>query len=380
MMGGMKRMLFAACVLCAALLGASCSGKKAASGLPELPELTGAQKNHAWFAFAEDGFVPVDLPQNAASVAERPWTEAVRISSTAASYALVNHLGMLTFSGADVQLYPDASFFTQVTADELVVCGGQPVFYLYRSSFFNPDDAPAAERPFRPFLVEFNTASRLFYPLVSYENLGLDDADQISGYFWDGQTWACAAKRTEPDRIEFSYFFWEPLIPLTDMNPVLNTQGLFTFRPSTEKEYRDLNMPFLFQDAPDVLKSLLSSIPTEFSFYIVWKDGSGTSARSYFQAGAGGAPLSAHAAVYPAQFPGESNLTVALFADGTTYVRRGSDLAAFRLPLLPAGYVYGDFALSGPCLYVAWEQNSFYKTGRAGFLQVDLDAVFHQLQ
>ncbi len=357
----------------------SCSRKTQAVFMQDLPELTKSQKNHEWYYFTADNFVKVDLPQNSPSVHETAWTEAVRISGTNESFALVNHLGMLNFSGSDIKLYTDASFFSDVTAENIVVCNGQPVFYLYRSSFFNSDEKKSvAEQTFRPFLVEFNSASKLFYPLVSYENLGLDSGDQISGYFWNGQSWACAAKRTESNRTEFKYFFWEPLIPLTEMNPVLNTQSLFLFRPSDEKEYRELNMPFLFFDAPQELKDLLNSIPDEFSFYIMWKDGSGTSERSYYQAGNGSAPLNAHAAFYRAKLPGEKDTLIALFADGTTYVKR-ENLAAFRLPLLPPGYVYGDFALSGSYLYVSWEQNTFYKTGRAGFLQVDLDSVFAQL-
>ena len=48
---------------------------------------------------------------------------------------------------------------------------------------------------------------------------------------------------------------------------------------------------------------------------------------------------------------------------------------AFRLPLLPTGYTYGDFAVAGNTLYVAWEQTNFYKTSRAGFLSVNLAAI-----
>ena len=49
--------------------------------------------------------------------------------------------------------------------------------------------------------------------------------------------------------------------------------------------------------------------------------------------------------------------------------------AAFRLPLLPSGFSYGEEAISGNTLYVAWEESSFFKTGRAGFITVDLKPI-----
>ena len=50
---------------------------------------------------------------------------------------------------------------------------------------------------------------------------------------------------------------------------------------------------------------------------------------------------------------------------------------AIRLPKLPVGFVYSDFVISGSTLYVAWEESSFYETGRAGFLQVNLDRTLY---
>ena len=133
-------------------------------------------------------------------------------------------------------------------------------------------------------------------------------------------------------------------------------------------------MPRLFNSAPEDLKDLVSSIPSEFSFSVVWKNSEGTSPVQYFQQGSGGVPLNANAS-------SSEKYVAAVFADGTTYIQtRGEEEknAAFRLPLLPAGYVYGDFAISGDTMYVAWEQSSFYKTGRTGFLQVQLAAVLSQ--
>ncbi|HAK68980.1 MAG TPA: hypothetical protein DCM57_04875 [Treponema sp.] len=370
---------------CIALAG--CSKKEndtPPSPAEDLVELKPVQKNHVWYYFNGSDFAQTDLPQHTPEVMERPWTESTRIASAASAptgeskaYALVNRLGMLSFNGNEVKLHTDASIFSGVTADSLVFSEGKPVFYLYRSSFFNTDfenSVSAAVQPSRPFLVEFDSAANLFFPLVSYANLKLDDDQQIAGYFWDGKTWACSAKKTVDRRVEFSYFYWEPNAPITSLSPALSSSANFTFKSSTEEEYRTLNMPRLFNSAPEDLKDLVSSIPSEFSFSVVWKNSEGTSPVQYFQQGSGGVPLNANAS-------SSEKYVAAVFADGTTYIQtRGEEEknAAFRLPLLPAGYVYGDFAISGDTMYVAWEQSSFYKTGRTGFLQVQLAAVLSQ--
>ncbi|MBQ5385370.1 MAG: hypothetical protein IIU46_13100, partial [Treponema sp.] len=293
------------------------------------------------------------------------------------AYALVNRLGMLTFTENNVDLHTDASIFSGVTADSIVFCEGNPVFYLYRSSFFNTDfegSISNAVQPSRPFLVEYDTKAKLFYPLVSYGNLGLDDDQQVSGFFWDGKTWSCSAKKTvEGKRVEFIYFDWESKVPITELTPAISKKSDFTFRQSSEESYRLLNMPKFFSSAPDALKDLVSSIPSEFTFNVTWKNGSGTTPMQYYQQGSSSVPQYANAGA-------NERYTAAVFADGTTYLKQnGSDeVLAFRLPLLPAGYTYGDFAIAGNTLYVAWEQTNFYKTSRAGFLSVNLSAIVNQ--
>ena len=115
--------------------------------------------------------------------------------------------------------------------------------------------------------------------------------------------------------------------------------------------------------------------PAEFTFSVIWKSSLGTSPVQYFQQGNGAASLNANASA-------GKKYIAAIFSDGTSYIKTALDdkISAFRLPLLPAGYIYGDFAISGDTLYVAWEQSSFYKTGRAGFLQVNLQTVLSQLE
>ena len=364
----------------------SCRGKGAVEKV--LPEIKSTQKNHLWYCFDENGFVQTEGPQLSPQVLEKPWTEAVRISSAASApvtldgkdrgYALVNRLGMLMFTEKGIQLQKDTSIFSGVTADSMVFSNDRPVFYLYRSSFFNK----AAEngqlvtvQPSRPFLVELNPEAKVFFPLVTYSNLNLADDADIIGYFWDGKTWACSAKRILSDRVEFSYFYWVPDVPITDMSPALSSLGKNSFRPSSEDDFRALNMPKLFSQAPDELKGLLASIPADYTVSVLWRDGSGTTPVLYYQQGTGTAPLEACGALVPG-----CGYSVAVFSDGTTYIDTKEKKFAFRLPLLPAGYSYGEFALAADKLYVAWEQSSFYKTGRSGFIEVSLPDVIKMVQ
>lgn len=346
-------------------------------------------KSHTWYAFNETGFEKIDLPQNAKAVVERPWTESVRISSAGSvipskdgrpkgpydAYALVNKRGLLAFANDRIDFYRDDSIFMNDTVDSMVFSGGMPVFYLFRSTFFNENlDARSSLHQSRPFLVEFNPSSKVFYPLVSYGNLKLGDEDQISGFFWNGNTWACASKKMSGAGVEFSFFDWQPLVALADLNPAMG-QETFLFNSISEDDYKKKNMPKLLDAAPDELKKLLSSIPDEYAFYVSWRDFSGTSPISYCQMGATAFMLNAHGGVSP-----DSGYSVAVFSDGTTYVKRlGEDkvCCAFRLPLLPSGFTYGEEAVSGNTLYVAWEESSFFKTGRAGFIAVDLKAVIN---
>ncbi len=378
--------------LCIALLCVSCSNKET-KGIP-IQTIQEHEKNHAWYYFTDSTFLPIDRPQNVPVNIERPWTEAVRISSSATepktktAYAVVNRLGILEMTKDKMELYGDNTLFPLNTADALVFSDGTPVFYLYKSTFFNQDmlslpqftstEDTTLPQLSRPFLIEFNTQSKTMYPLVSYDNIHLTNEDQITGLFWNGKTWVCSAKHMSNEGVAFSYFKWEPLVPLTELSPALNKDSVI-FYNSSAQEYRSVNTPSLFEKAPQEIRTLLSSIPKSYSFYLTVKDADGTSPKSYYHEGTDEKTANAFAAT-----KGACGFTIALFPDGTTYVsyeQNGKEkISAFRLPLLPQGCSYGDFSLAENTLYVAWEESNFYKTGRAGFLSVDLADVLKLTQ
>lgn len=379
--------MFLCCVCTAALI--SC---KKESGTPITPTTISdfgvaleTTKSHVWYAFTSTGFDQVTSPKDVADVFMQPWTEVPRIASAASAptaqasssfdaYALVNKRGLLCFKGDDVSFFEDDSLFASDTADALVFSDGKPVFYLYRSTFFNQTlERPSLLHETRPFLAEFDPSSRIFYPLVSYANLGLDQADQVAGYFWDGQTWACAAKKPlKSGGFEFTYFYWQPLVALSQIAPAIAVgQEFCRFSALDEAGYKALNSPRFFADAPEQLQSLLATVPEGFSFHVSWRDASGVSPQSYLRRGGEDLLLSCHGGV-------SSRYCTAVFSDGTVYAKRAgteSPVVAFKLPKLPAGFSYGEQAVAGDTLYVAWEESAFFKTGRAGFIKVRLTDI-----
>ena len=341
------------------------------------------EKSHRWFYFTDNSVEEVELPKNVPDRLLKPWTEQVRISSASSnpgsmeSYAVVNRLGILKFSQDGFKLFTDGILFDDCSADGLVYSSGKPVFYLFRSTFFNDKllrDGKSVDDGFgmRTFLMEFDPGSNVFLPLVSYENLGLGAHDQITGYFWNGKSWACSSKNMtlSNDSVEFSYFKWEPVLELSDMSPAISSEYI-VFSECSENEYRSMNTPKEFSSAPAEAASMLSSLGSDFPLYLKWNDGSGTSPVYYFQEGNGTTPVNGSG-----QSGRCGSASCIVFSDGTTYINgkigeKNVDMA-FRLPRLPQGFVYGDFVLCGKTLYVSWEECEFFETGKSGFIQVDL--------
>ena len=226
---------------------------------------------HQWYYFSGTEIKETDKPENTPEVMGKPWTEATRISSAASlipskenrnykysAFAILNKVGLICFDSDNFEISRDISIFTRESADSLVFSDGCPIFYLYRSTFFSNDlfSNQNIISEARPFLVLFNQDARIFFPLVSYKNLNLDNTDQVTKVIWNGSKWACSAKKQIDKGVEFSYFFWEPQIPLANLNPAMG-QETFLFKSMTEEEFKKVGMPKSFLKAPAELRSLL---------------------------------------------------------------------------------------------------------------------------
>ena len=376
-------------VLCALLSLASCRGKNRQTALSSSDTAPG-KKAHTWYCFDGGAIKEIDDVKRAPMQAEKPWTEAVRISSassalgdgneTPAAYALVNRLGMIVFTGSTFRLYTDAAVFADRTAGNLVFQNDTPIFSLYKSAFFNASLANNATGGVHQFLVLFDTASCVFYPLITCTALALPAESEITDFVWDGNVFVCSVKKSGDEKTDFSYLSVQPKIPLLSISPASAKSDLLISETDADA-YRSQATPVDIAFAPKRLQELASLVDEDTAFFVECRTAGGHSPRRYTNQKQNDdvSPLSANALI-------ADTYACLMFRDGTTYasgalygrhiVNDGKPVA-FRLPKLPEGFAYTSFAVSGTTMYAAWEESDFYKTGKSGFLSVDLEAILY---
>ena len=390
-----QNFLFTAAVSASLLIFAGCSKQNKAT-ISQIPENT---KHHSWYFFTEDGFEQTSLPQQSGISSLKPWTETLRASdaNTAADksgYMLVNRLGVIHFAKNESQqvqpvLIQDYELFSNSTASNLIFDNENPYFTLSRSSFFNKEASLSekgnAQDSNRPFLVRISQELKAFYPIVTYGDLRLSGGGEITGTFFDGNSFFASIKKIKNSKTEFTYINFSANSSLESLSPFTKDEKI-TIQETSEENYRLLNSPKKFSDSPKRLRSLLSSIPQTFSFSVECKNSSGTSPKTFISGYDLGSENAENSFLINAHAIIADDWICAVFSDGTTYFNGALDgepilnngkNAAFRLPKLPQNYIYGPFCISGTTLAVAWEESDFYKTGRSGFLTVDLKKVLY---
>lgn len=375
---------FLALILSLFFLLMSCDTNKKAvhAETAEITEL----KAHQWYCFSRTGISEVDLPQNTPEIAILPWTEAVRMMSAGSrsgvACALVNRLGVLDFSSGRPELVRDVQLFTDVTADSLLFTLDGPVFHLYRNAHFNtaPKNLPGEERP---LLVRYDASQRLCVPVLSYADFGIPDGAEMTSILPKDGGWLAVVKTAGQDKTDFKYMrFSSPEEDGSIPNP---DAAAITATEIDADTFRVAQMPLPFDDAPQLLKRLFEAVPQPFEFYLSCRTEGQAAAVLYDNTVAnspvGGFTSQGCAVVFP------DSGAVAVFSDGTVYASNTllkGDLSAegvtvFRLPRLPAGFVYGELVVCGSMMYVAWEESDFYKTGRSGFIAVNMEEVSRHL-
>lgn len=376
-------------VVCAVLSLASCREKNRQTALSS-SDIVSGEKAHAWYCFDGGAVKEIDDVRNAPMQAEKPWTEAVRISSassalgdgnkTPCAYAVVNRLGMLVFSGSSFRLYTDSAVFADETAGNLVFQNDMPIFSLYKSTFFNASLANNASGGVHHFLVLFDTASRVFYPLITCTALSLPAESEITDFVWDGNVFVCSVKKSAEEKTDFSYLSVQPTIPLLSISPSSVKSDLLVSETDAAA-YRSQAAPVNIAFAPKRLQELASLVDEDTAFFVECRTAGGHSPRRYTnqKQNDDASPLSANALI-------ADTYACLMFRDGTTYasgalyerhIVNGGKPVAFRLPKLPAGFAYTAFAVSGTTMYAAWEESDFYKTGKSGFLSVNLESILY---
>jgi hypothetical protein len=372
-----------------------CSCKKKTAQIPVQNAITVeiTKTNHAWYYFSNYTYHSVDRPQNAPLQAQKPWTESIRISSAnneactqyseSKAFAVVNRLGILSFNDEAITLSQDASLFTDRTAGNLVFLNNVPVYSVYKSAFFNdtilaPDYKNDSSSHL--FLLQFDSHAKISYPILNCNNITDKTNSEVTDFYWNGLEWCCSIKTISDIKNEFSYIRFKPLIPLLALSPS-TAEGKIDIEECDADFFRSCRVHHNYTDAPDRIKKLLSGFDTKLPFIIEVKNAGGSSSRIYENTVANSKEKELNAKAILS-----ANWSAALFEDGTLFLEgalpgkhilRSGKAVAIRLPKLPVGFIYSDFVISGTTLYAAWEESSFYKTGRAGFLQVNLERTLY---
>lgn len=384
-------------ISCAAffLILISCAQKKSPEQISvateEVVNLEKKNSTFEWFCLTRNGFEKIERPQKTPAIIKKPWTEALRISYMAQAaedspldvdansapkvFALVNHLGVIALGANEIKVYKDETIFANRSAEKIVFMNGTPVVSVYKNSFFN--EKISASEMFRPFLVQFAQDSGVFFPILTYENLALDERTQVNDFCWNGTQWFCSIKSSDENETKFEYLKFRPETTLLSISPERN---FISIEESSEDEFRAQRRPQKFSDAPERVKNLLNNLPANFNFYAECKIASGPTPHEYLRGKV------SSGAMRKATVQISDTWIAALFEDGTTFLNgalygkkilNGGKPIALRLPKLPSGYVYSDFGISGTQLFAAWEESEFYKTGRAGFIKVDLGKILY---
>ena len=285
-----QNFLFTAAVSASLLIFAGCSKQNKAT-FSQIPENT---KHHNWYFFTENGFEQTSLPQQSGISSLKPWTETLRASdaNTAADksgYMLVNRLGVIHFAKNESQqvqpvLIQDYELFSNSTASNLIFDNENPYFTLSRSSFFNKEaslsENSSAQDSNRPFLVRISQELKAFYPVVTYGDLRLSGGGEITGTFFDGNSFFSSIKKINNSKTEFTYINFSANSSLERLSPFTKDEKI-TIQETSEENYRLLNSPKKISDSPRRLRSLLSSIPQNFSFSVECKNSGGTSPKTF---------------------------------------------------------------------------------------------------
>lgn len=339
--------------LCSVLLVCSCTIRNKPADIPETPE----SSSSGWYYFSDQGIHAAESPAEIPQREFKPWTEAVRVSDAAVlpegPVFLINKLGVMTPGKRTVpaKLAEAPDYFPELTAAGFVQSANTTAVRLFRSTIFNSGDYASTD----VFLLGYSPLTGCFSPISLISDLDLPGGTQCAGFSAADTRWYASFKTEKDNRIEFSYFAFDSL-PVPG-----NPNGASAIDVSA---YQQAVMPEPLNAAPDRLQGIISRIPDDTPVSIkLYPSGEGTT--KTFVRNSGENIREGYALLY-GRFAG------LLFSDGTLYLDHDS-VEIYRLPALSDGYRYTSFIFSGDRVLAAWEEQRFYKTGRAGILEISLD-------
>lgn len=368
----------------------ACSKKSVVTEIKEPLPLEN-KDSHKWYYFSLDNINPIDKPKNAAERPFLPWTEARRVSSASTalnqngenlSYAVVNRLGLITFNNSGFKLSKDNNLFNDRTSGNLIFLNDVPIFSVYKSAFFNDtitDPFYKSDSQNHLFLIQFDSSSGIFYPIINCNNLTKLINTEITDFYWDGLDWACSLKTITDTKNIFSYINFRPSTSLLNLSPG-NADSCLEISESSLEEFKEKKTLKEISKAPQRIQKLLKGFSDKKNFYLELKKAGGVSPVKYQNS-----PSQKEDFLNAKGIIADSWSAI-LFEDGTLFLEgaipgkhilREGKTIALRLPKLPAGFIYSDFVISGSRLYAFWEEADFFNTGRAGMLEVNLENTLY---
>lgn len=349
--------------------------------------------NHRWFYFTETGFLETQSPSLAPEKTLEPWTEKPRITSGSIInnkvFFTVNKLGILVCPAASgvqpngissqTYLVKEDSLFTDYTAGNMYCVNGKPTFNLYTNTIF--DKIENSITTTIPILIQFNPIANEFKTLLNkndfvpvkesklFKKLNLNSLQYVN------QKWYASFKNSLNNQTTILYTKTYSIEP----ENIKSLSKNISCTQIKQEEFRQKTEPTPFHLAPQKIQDLLYMIPKTTPFYIRYIKDSDFNTTIFSQSSKHGEIIEGYAMTTP-------NCSLAVFTDGTTYfagklpykqVLKNGKTIAFKLPSLPDNYVYADSFIAGSNLYVSWEQRDFYKTGKSGFLVVNLEKVLY---
>lgn len=357
-----------------------------------LQENNSARVNsHRWFYFTDDGFKETDIPYNAPVVDMKPWTEAIRITSSLTledkSYLAVNKLGIIespeTFGiqkegiASETVLIKEETFFSNASVGDLILDNNSILISFFTNQIFNESTTNELSSD-DIVITSLNTETFDFDSILTKAELTTDNEidfteTEIREVFFDNSNWHFLLKSNLTAQTDFSSL--SASIELTESDsPKINIEN------QSVNHYRFLSSPKYYSELPNKIQDLLSPIPSSVSYLIEYYEAGKASNVQYQK----GNYTEKSILGYVQSF---DHCSIALFEDGTLFfagklpsqklLNNGNSIA-FMLPNLGEGFVYSNIALSGSTLIVGWEEKAFYKTGRSGFLAIDMEEVLYE--
>lgn len=368
MNGAMRRIL--PIIIALSILAAACTRKPVETAIVPPGESEAVPQNQTgpvWYWFSDTGIHWAESPANIPGRSFAAWTETVRVADAAIVEGipslLINHLGVLAPGASGSGLHTDPNRFPNHTAAGFYRTEAGTAIRLYRNSLFAEDTKSGIS------LAGYDPVSGSFSDLFFAADLGVPAQAQCVSLDRVGSMWYAAFKNDKDGKVDFTYLEF-PSFP--QRNPETGAYDLSSFRRLDTTAYQESVAPFSWSAVPEQLKTLLSAIPAETALSVRLHSRSARSPQTYAREGSGD-PLICRAWV-------SDDTTSALFADGTFYFRADNStdtVKTLRLPALSRGYVYGEYVIVGKKLVVAWEEQRFYETGRAGLLEIPLpDALY----